>query len=54
MLFPDPSRAIVDQGVNEEELDAEEMRLEGALGDVANLTQVHEIVAQLSFGQSVG
>ena len=30
------------------------MLLERALGDVANLMQVHEVVAQLAFGEPVG
>ena len=47
-------RPVVGQGVDEEELDTKEMRLEGALGDVANLTQVHEVVAQLAFGEPLG
>ena len=47
-------RPVVAQGVDEEELDAEEVGTERALGHLANLTQVHKVVAQLAFGELVG
>jgi hypothetical protein len=53
-LFFREQRPVVGQRVDEEELDAEEMLLERALGDGPNLTQVHEVVAQLAFGEPIG
>jgi hypothetical protein len=44
----------VAQRVDEEELDADEMLLEHALGDAPDITQVDEVVARLAFGEPVG
>ena len=46
-------RPVEGQGAHEKEFDIEEMLPERALGGVPNLTQVHEVVAQLAFREPV-